>query len=185
MFYRLDKKGLEYVRIKMFWFIILLLSVILFIVIILSFFNTIEEKIIEQKVIVVMNQQNKFEESKFIKKIKELNFQFPHIVYAQSILETDSFRSNIFKENNNLFGMKQAVIRVNLAKGVQYNHAYYDNWTDSLLDYALYYSTYLSQLKTEDDYFNYLSQFYAEDKEYVNKLKTLINKLSLREIFNK
>ena len=112
-----------------------------------------------------------------------MNFQFPYIVLAQSILETDSFRSNIFKENNNLFGMKKAVIRVNIAKGVQYDHAYYGSWMDSLIDYALYYSTYLSQLKTEEDFFDYLSQSYAEDKEYVKKLKAIILRNHLREKF--
>jgi hypothetical protein len=48
----------------------------------------------------------------------------------------------------------------------------------------LYASTYLSDLKTEEDYFDYLSQNYAEDKKYVSKLKTIIKDKNLLSNFN-
>jgi len=86
-------------------------------------------------------------------------------------------------ENNNLFGMKEATQRINLSKGTQTNHAYYSYWMDSVYDYALYCATYLSKLKTEDDYYNYLSQSYAEDGSYIDKLKNIVTD-DLKSKFN-
>ena len=82
-----------------------------------------------------------------------------------------------------MFGMREAAQRANLAKGTNRNHAYYDNWQDSLLDYALYYSTYLYDIKTEGEYFEYLRQNYAEDRTYVDRLKDIIKKRNLKSVF--
>jgi len=138
----------------------------------------------ESEVMIIMAEQNKFSADKLIGMIKEMNFKYPHIVFAQAILETSNFQSRIFKENHNIFGMKQAVLRITKAKGTQYEHAFYKNWIESLDDYALYSSTYLSSLKTESDYFDYLSQNYAEDTLYISKLKQIIASLNLKSKFN-
>lgn len=143
----------------------------------LSQLNT-EEKLI------VIREYNEFSEGKLIKKIKELNFRYPHIILAQSYQETGHYRSGIFIENNNLFGMKEAKLRSNLAKGTNRGHAYYENWQESVIDYALYYSTYLSDIKTEGEYFEYLRQNYAEDQTYVTRLKSLIKNKNLKQKFN-
>jgi hypothetical protein len=90
----------------------------------------------------------------------------------------------MFKENNNLFGMKEATQRIYTSKGSQNGHAYYTNWMESLYDYGFYCATYLSSIKQEDEYYNYLSQFYAEDKNYVDKLKTIIERDNLKSKFN-
>ena len=127
--------------------------------------------------------QNNFTEEKFINKIKQLNLNYPHIVYAQAMLESGNFTSKIFKENNNMFGMKQARVRINLAKSTQYNHAYFETWEDCLLDFAFHRATYFSKLKTEQDYYNYLGKYYAEDPSYVGKLKSMVNKHKLKEKF--
>ena len=127
--------------------------------------------------------QNNFTEEKFINKIKQLNLNYPHIVYAQAMLESGNFTSKIFKENNNMFGMKQARVRINLAKSTQYNHAYFETWEDCLLDFAFHRATYFSKLKTEQDYYNYLGKYYAEDPSYVSKLKSMVNKHKLKDKF--
>ena len=127
--------------------------------------------------------QNNFTEEKFINKIKQLNLNYPHIVYAQAMLESGNFTSKIFKENNNMFGMKQARVRINLAKSTQYNHAYFETWEDCLLDFAFHRATYFSKLKTEQDYYNYLGKYYAEDPSYVGKLKSMVNKHKLKNKF--
>jgi len=136
----------------------------------------------EEKLIVV-REYNEFSEVKLIEKIKELNFKFPHIILAQSYQETGHYKSGIFLENNNLFGMKEAKLRSNLAKGTNRGHAYYETWQESVIDYALYYSTYLSDIKTEGEYFEYLKQNYAQDPTYVQRLKALINKRELKNKF--
>ena len=137
----------------------------------------------EEKLIVV-REYNGFTEKALIEKIKSLNFKFPYIILAQSYQETGNYKSTIFRENSNLFGMKQAVVRANLAKGTNRGHAYYDTWQDSLIDYALYSATYLSDIKTEGEYFEYLRQNYAEDKTYVERLKQIIKKQDLKSKFN-
>tara|TARA_B100000085_G_C18343599_1_gene431377 strand:+ start:117 stop:719 length:603 start_codon:yes stop_codon:yes gene_type:complete len=127
--------------------------------------------------------QNNFTKEKFINKIKQLNLNYPHIVYAQAMLESGNFTSKIFKENNNMFGMKQARVRINLAKSTQYNHAYFETWEDCLLDFAFHRATYFSKLKTEQDYYNYLGKYYAEDPSYIGKLKSMVNKHKLKNKF--
>ena len=138
----------------------------------------------EYEKILILEQLNEFSEDKLIGKISKLNFRFPHIVYAQSLIETGNFTSKIFKENNNLFGMREAKVRLNLALGTQYSHAYYDSWESSLLDYALYASSYLKDLNTEEKYFDYLGKNYAEDPNYVSKLRKIIKERDLKNKFN-
>jgi len=145
--------------------------------------NAVKNLSTEDKLIVI-REYNEFSEAKLVEKIKQLNFKFPHIILAQSYQETGHYKSGIFLENNNLFGMKQAQIRVTLAKGTNRNHAYYDSWQDSVNDYAMFYATYLSDLKTEGEYFEYLKKNYAEDPTYVQRLKALIQKRDLKNKFN-
>lgn len=145
--------------------------------------NNVKNLSQEEKLIVI-REYNEFSETKLIDKIKELNFRFPHIILAQSYQETGHYKSGIFLENNNLFGMKEAKLRSNLAKGTNRGHAYYETWQESVIDYALYYSTYLTDIKTEGEYFEYLRQNYAEDPTYVQRLKALINKRNLKSKFN-
>ena len=116
----------------------------------------------EEKLIIVQ-EFNEFSEDKLIAKLKELNVKFPYIVLAQSKLETGNFTSKIFRENNNLFGMREAKQRITTAQGTENNHAYYHSWQESILDYAFYQCRYLSNINSEEQYFNYLKQSYAED----------------------
>ena len=137
----------------------------------------------EKEVMIINPDMKDFSEEEMISLMKEWNIKFPHIVLAQSMLETNNYSSAIFVENHNLFGMKEAKQRVNLAKGTNRNHAYYDSWVESLLDYAFYQSRYLSNLKTESQYMNYLSNHYAEDTQYVQKLNKIIKEKNLKSKF--
>lgn len=136
----------------------------------------------EEKLIIVQ-EYNEFNELKLIAKLKELNVKFPYIVLAQAKLETGNFTSKIFKENNNLFGMREAKQRITTAQGTENNHAYYHSWQESVLDYAFYQCRYLSSISTEAQYFNYLKQSYAEDTSYVNRLQTIIDNQNLKNKF--
>jgi len=134
------------------------------------------EKLTPVERYIVINEATKFTEEKFVEEIKRLNFNFPHIVYAQSYVETGAWTSRIYRENNNLFGMKEAQIRAHLAVGTQHKHAYYNNWKESLYDYALYYSEYLSDIKDEDQYIDYVNARYAEHPEYDKMIKSILPK---------
>jgi len=145
-FYYFDEETLEFKRVNL-RTLILLFGISLFasILIVPSIYKSSVIKIMyadfyepESVVLNVSESKNEFSEEKLIGVLTDLNIKFPHIVLAQSKLETGQFKSNIFKENHNLFGMKEAKIRVNLAKGTQYGHAFYNNWIESVYDYAFY-----------------------------------------------
>jgi uncharacterized FlgJ-related protein len=140
-----------------------------------------------EKELVVLNlekERNKFTEGKLIELIKELNIRFPHIVLAQAKLESGNYKSKIFIESNNLFGMKQAKVRINTAKGTQFNHAYYDTWKESVYDYAFYSCRYLHNIKTEEEYYATLNASYAEaGTSYSKALKQIVEKENLKKIF--
>lgn len=184
MFYKYDEKSLRFIKVKRLSRFITTLVILLGVsILIILEFNFREQKIAESRVMIIMAQHNQFSPEKLVERIKTLHFPYPHIVYAQALLETNNFHSYIFKENNNLFGMHEATQRLSTAKGSQNNYAYYTSWIDSVYDYALYYSTYLSKLQNEEDYFNYLSQSYAEDTSYVTKIKSIINIQQLKSRF--
>ena len=133
--------------------------------------------------VTLIEDYNIFSEKLLIEEISKLDFKFPHIVLAQAILETGTYESKIFKENHNLFGMKEARVRLNLAKGTQYKHAYYDNWKESVTDYALWYSTFAYKCKSEKQLYKLLNKQYAEANFYPQALQRIIKNKQLKEKF--
>lgn len=107
----------------------------------------------------------------------ELKVKYPHIVLSQSIIESGNYTSKIFLENNNPFGMKLSWNRATTALGIKNGYAYYSNLRDAIIDYAFMQSSYYRSAKTEEDYYILLQKFYAEDKEYINKVRKIANKL--------
>ena len=139
----------------------------------------------EQKVLIV----NEFSKSEFskeavVEELKRLNVKYPHIVLAQALIESGHFQSNIFRSNNNLFGMKEAKQRTTTARGTNLGHAYYDTWKESILDYAIFQSAYLRDLKTEEQYLSYLGANYAEASNYEVAVMNMVKNEKLKELFN-
>lgn len=58
-----------------------------------------------------------FSELNLYKKILELGIAYPDVVLAQAKIETGNFTSKIFRENNNMFGMKLPGRRTTTAVG--------------------------------------------------------------------
>ncbi len=137
----------------------------------------------EEEKLVIIQEHNQFSEDKLIDKLKELNVKFPYIAFAQAKLETGNFTSKVFRESNNLFGMREAKSRITTAKGTQFNHAFYDDWVESVYDFSFHQCRYLSGVNNEDQYFQYLAQNYAEDPNYITILKDMIEKQHLRNKF--
>lgn len=102
--------------------------------------------------------------------IKEINIKHPELVLTQAVLESGHFTSDIFKENNNLFGMKKAYHRPHVQTGVNRGHATYDSWKMSIVDYALY-QTYVAKGMSLKDYQAFIGKHYAEDPLYSQKIK--------------
>jgi len=122
----------------------------------------------------VPENPDKFTPEKFKEYLISLNIKHHNIVFAQASLETGNFTSQAFLNSNNLFGMKIALSRPTTNCGKYKSYARYNSWRESVLDYALYYSKYLSKFRTQTAYLNYLSRHYASDSNYINKLKNLI-----------
>jgi uncharacterized FlgJ-related protein len=115
--------------------------------------------------------------------IDKLDFRYPYIVLAQAKLESGNFDSDIFHQNNNMFGMKMPSQRPTTALGKNLSYAYFNTWICSIEDQKIYYTKYLDH-RTEEEVFKYLSKYYAQDIEYVQKLKNIIQKEKLREKFS-
>ena len=109
--------------------------------------------------------------------LKEINIKFPEIVFAQAMLETGNLISKIYKQGNNLFGMKTAYQRPTTSIETGHGHAIYENWKESVIDYSFYQIKYLGKIKTEKEYLHYLSKNYAEDPNYIKKLKYIVNNI--------
>jgi hypothetical protein len=185
--YKFNKDTLEYEKIPMVSHTSKVVGSLIGVMLMMGFTSSPRaslKNITKEEKYIVIREYNNFTEDKLIQQIKDLNFRFPYIILAQSYHETGHYTSFIFKNNFNLFGMKEAQMRVNLAKGTKNGHAYYDSWQDSVKDYALFNASYLSDIKTEGEYFEYLKQNYAEDPNYVERLKRIIKTNNLKSKFN-
>lgn len=113
---------------------------------------------------------------------QELDIQCPEVVYAQMILETNFFRSKIFKQNNNMFGMKTNSRSYD--RGELNGHAKYDNTLDSILDYKEWQDQMSGgkKFKDNEEYLKFLKQVgYAEDPKYTEKLQEIIKLIQKNE----
>lgn len=89
----------------------------------------------------------------------------PQIVYAQAVLETGYFKSDLCLNGNNLFGLYDSK-----------NHRYYtfERWCDSIVAYLNYVQY---RYKPPNDYYEFLLEIgYAGDAQYIQKLKRIVNR---------
>ncbi len=189
MIFKFNWDQLKYEKICIKSYSLYILSVLLLISLI-SFFvgRSVTKEVIIQNLQqgeteIFIAEVDTFSQEKLVSMLKDLNVEYSHIVMAQSMLETGHWKSDIFLENHNLFGMKQARRRITTAEGTARNHAYYNHWRESVYDYAFYQCRYLSKLSSEEEYFQYLGASYAEADNYVKSLNTVIKKNNLRELF--
>jgi flagellum-specific peptidoglycan hydrolase FlgJ len=94
--------------------------------------------------------------------IKAYGIKHPDIVLRQSILETGWYESRLCKEYHNIFGFwyKDDFLK-------------FDTWEDSVAYYARWQARHFDD-ECCDDYYDFLvRRGYAEDPEYINKLKSI------------
>jgi len=124
-----------------------------------------------------------FSKEGFEKEFYGYSWRYPHIVYAQAILESNDFKSEIFLRNNNMFGMRKAKSRLTTAdQSYEGSYAKYISWQQALADRAIYESCYLHKIKTEALYYSYIGKHYAsmEDSVYISRLKNVVHKNNLK-----
>lgn len=97
----------------------------------------------------------------------------PDIVWAQAILESGWLKKHT---NNNLFGMQKPKRRPNLVlSGSPDNYAHYMSWIDSVIDYKLWQEYCQTDKLCREAYLSFLARHYAKDKNYINKIKLIID----------
>lgn len=105
------------------------------------------------------------------------------LAIAQSAHETGGWTSAIYKENNNLFGMKQPTERETTATGTARGHATFRSIQDSADDFILYLNArkaFTQKFSSPDQYVAWLkSKKYFEDSEknYLTAVKKWFDKL--------
>lgn len=93
----------------------------------------------------------------------------PQIVVAQAILETGNFKSDKCVKDNNLFGLYNSRRK----QYFKFNH-----WTDCIQAYR---DKIQYRYKDKENYYDFLIRIgYAEDPEYVIKLKSIIKRYKLK-----
>jgi uncharacterized FlgJ-related protein len=173
MIAKFNKKTLQWEEIKIKHYVYSVL-LILFIGSSVGFTGGVEiSKMIERVPIIIRINNEKFSEQNLRKEIKKLNLKFENVLIQQYKLETGNGTSQVFKENNNIFGMKNAYFRPSTAIGNNLGHALYENWKYSVADMAMFQAQVLRNVHTEDEYYQFLDQFYSETKDYSTRLKSI------------
>lgn len=89
----------------------------------------------------------------------------PDIVYAQAVLETGHFSSDLCINGNNLFGLYNS----RNGKYHTFNH-----WVESVEAYKRFVQY---KYKPPSDYYRFLEKIgYAEDPEYIKKVKNIVKR---------
>jgi hypothetical protein len=99
----------------------------------------------------------------------ENNAWYPEILLAQAKLESGNYTSNIFKSNNNLYGMRKVYRRPTTQQGDDKGYGYYSNWCLSVLDRILWDKFTFENKPSKDEYLRAL-RGYANDPYYIEKL---------------
>lgn len=103
---------------------------------------------------ITLNEQNVLNE------IHKQELKHPRIVLAQAKLESNNFKSLLTKSHNNFLGIKK-------------NNEYvkYDSWNHCITDYK----NRVQNKYNGGDYYLFLQRIrYAEDPDYINKLKAIV-----------
>lgn len=92
------------------------------------------------------------------------------LLFAQTWHETGDFKSEVFKDNNNLFGMRHPSIRPTRSQGSRHAHAIFKNHYDSVYDYFLRQKNFnIPNVEDSSYIINTVASGYAEDPAYSTK----------------
>lgn len=102
------------------------------------------------------------------------------LLYAQAWHETGDFKSEVFKQNKNLFGMRHPSKRKTYSQGSNLGHAVFKNHFASVRDYFER-QKYFGIADSSDN--EYMAQTvgsnYAEDPNYKRKWQTVKNQIKM------
>jgi uncharacterized FlgJ-related protein len=143
----------------------------------------IKTEYIHSEEVINLITNESFSREKFIEEVVASGFKFPEIIIAQAYIESEHFKSPVWKENNNMLGMRLATTRFTLATGENLKHAVFKNWKDCVKDRLIYEALYLNKLNKQQ-YYHYLDHVYARAKgktAYTDLIKQVIKQNKLDE----
>lgn len=123
----------------------------------------------------------------YLEGMRKLGIQCPEVVVAQIALETNYLTSKIYRENNNMFGMKASSRGWHI--GEQHDHALYIDRAHSILDYREWQMQRAKGriFKDNEEYIYFLGHLwqnpdgswarYATDRKYEEKLRVIIKSM--------
>lgn len=180
---RYNKETLNIEEVK-YWKVFVCFFGIILLLLLFSFIVPKNDKIkyikTEAEVNIITN--NSFSKENLIKEIQRLPFKYKDVVLSQCILESGNFKSPVFKQYNNLLGLREAKQRLTLATGTHLNHATFTTWKECLLDRLIFEAKYMHDL-SRSEYLTYLDKVYAEAGGYSKVLEQIIKKNKLKEKF--
>ena len=106
---------------------------------------------------------NKLPQEGLMEALEYYEIKHPQIVYAQAVLETGHFKSDLCLNDNNLFGLYDSK---------KHRYHTFDHWTESVVAYLDYVQ---HRYKPPNDYYKFLLDIgYAKDPNYINKVKEIV-----------
>ena len=106
--------------------------------------------------------------------MENIGIKYIDFSIAQAIHESANFRSDLFINNHNLFGMRMPERRKTTAIGVRRHYAVYRSWKESVDDFLLMQKGILKKHPTYSLYISYIYRNYASDPLYKQKLQKYI-----------
>lgn len=119
-----------------------------------------------------INQPEQINDSILYVFLKDNNAWYPEILLKQAKLESGNYSSNVYKNSNNLYGMKKVGRRQTTQLNTTYKgYGCYTNWCESVLDRILWDIDRFNNVKpTEEEYLEAMG-IYAKDSNYIFKIK--------------
>ena len=106
------------------------------------------------------------------------------IILAQAKLESANFTSSLYKTQKNFIGMKKPTSRVTTPSSGKGEYKGYSNWEECVTDYLFWMFNRRIDKLSHNEYLQYIGRIYAEDPEYLTKLKVIMDKLDYKKLAN-
>lgn len=131
----------------------------------------------------ISSTPSEFSEENLIIVINKSGISHKDVFLAQVMKESANYTSDVFKNANNLCGMKVPGTRETVAIGTYKGYAVYKSWEHSVEDYFLWQQRAALKYKTREAFLSYVGRTYAQDSTYLYSLRNILHKN--RKFFNK
>jgi hypothetical protein len=109
---------------------------------------------------VIVIDSSKLNKKLLVSYILHKNIPHPEVAYA-IVRQESNMCSNLFKTNNNLFGMRQPGVRPTKSLGSKKGFAHFKKWQHSVEDYKLYLLFVGGHTMSKQQYLSHLDRSYA------------------------